>query len=401
MPQTSERGKMMPQSPIRKLVPLADKAKERGVKVYHLNIGQPDLNTPQVALEAIRNIDRKILEYSPSDGIKSLRVKLAEYYKRFKINVEPSDIIVTSGGSEAVNFAFMSCLDPGDEIIVPEPAYANYTAFAISAGAVIKPIVSSIEDGFALPSIDKFEEQITPRTKGILICNPNNPTGYLYTQNEMDRIRDLVKKYDLFLFSDEVYREFCYTGAPYISAFHLKGIEENVVLFDSVSKRYSECGLRIGALVCKNKAVKESVMKFCQARLSPPLIGQIAAEASVDTPPEYMLEMYNEFVERRKFLIDGLNRIPGVYSPIPMGAFYTVARLPIDDSDKFCKWLLEEFEYEGQTVMMAPASGFYTMNDVGRNEVRVAYVIKKEDLAKALFVLRKALEVYPGRTHTS
>lgn len=401
MPQTSERGKMMPQSPIRKLVPLADKAKERGVKVYHLNIGQPDLNTPKVALEAIRNIDRKILEYSPSDGIKSLRVKLAEYYKRFKINVEPSDIIVTSGGSEAVNFAFMSCLDPGDEIIVPEPAYANYTAFAISAGAVIKPIVSSIEDGFALPSIDKFEEQITPRTKGILICNPNNPTGYLYTQNEMDRIRDLVKKYDLFLFSDEVYREFCYTGAPYISAFHLKGIEENVVLFDSVSKRYSECGLRIGALVCKNKAVKESVMKFCQARLSPPLIGQIAAEASVDTPPEYMLEMYNEFVERRKFLIDGLNRIPGVYSPIPMGAFYTVARLPIDDSDKFCKWLLEEFEYEGQTVMMAPASGFYTMNDVGRNEVRVAYVIKKEDLAKALFVLRKALEVYPGRTHTS
>ena len=343
MPQTSERGKMMPQSPIRKLVPLADKAKERGVKVYHLNIGQPDLNTPQVALEAIRNIDRKVLEYSPSDGIKSLRVKLAEYYKRFKINVEPSDIIVTSGGSEAVNFAFMSCLDPGDEIIVPEPAYANYTAFAISAGAVIKPIVSSIEDGFALPSIDKFEEQITPRTKGILICNPNNPTGYLYTQNEMDRIRDLVKKYDLFLFSDEVYREFCYTGAPYISAFHLKGIEENVVLFDSVSKRYSECGLRIGALVCKNKAVKESVMKFCQARLSPPLIGQIAAEASVDTPPEYMLEMYNEFVERRKFLIDGLNRIPGVYSPIPMGAFYTVARLPIDDSDKFCKWLLEEF----------------------------------------------------------
>ena len=401
MPQTSERGKMMPQSPIRKLVPLADKAKERGVKVYHLNIGQPDLNTPQVALEAIRNIDRKVLEYSPSDGIKSLRIKLAEYYKRFKIEVEPSDIIVTSGGSEAVNFAFMSCLDPGDEIIVPEPAYANYTAFAISAGAVIKPIVSSIEDGFALPSIDKFEEQITPRTKGILICNPNNPTGYLYTQNEMDRIRDLVKKYDLFLFSDEVYREFCYTGAPYISAFHLKGIEENVVLFDSVSKRYSECGLRIGALVCKNKAVKESVMKFCQARLSPPLIGQIAAEASVDTPPEYMLEMYNEFVERRKSLIDGLNRIPGVYSPIPMGAFYTVARLPIDDSDKFCKWLLEEFEYEGQTVMMAPASGFYTMNDVGRNEVRVAYVIKKEDLAKALFVLRKALEVYPGRTHTS
>jgi aspartate aminotransferase len=292
----------------------------------------------------------------------------------------------------------MACLDPGDEIIVPEPAYANYTAFAISAGAVIKPIVSSIEDGFALPPIEKFEELITPKTKGILICNPNNPTGYLYTKEEMNKIRDLVKKYDLYLFSDEVYREFCYTGAPYISAFHLKGIEENVVLFDSVSKRYSECGIRVGALVCKNKEVKESVMKFCQARLSPPLVGQIAAEASIDTEEEYMLEMYNEYVERRKYLIDGLNRIPGVYSPIPMGAFYTVARLPIDDSDKFCAWLLSDFEYEGQTVMMAPASGFYTMNNVGRNEVRLAYVLKKEDLAKALFVLRKALEVYPGRT---
>lgn len=398
MPKTSLRGQQMPQSPIRKLVPLADQAKERGIKVYHLNIGQPDLKTPEVALRAIRNIDREILEYSPSNGYKSLRLKLAEYYKRFKIEVDENDIIVTTGGSEAVNFAFMACLDPGDEIIVPEPAYANYTAFAISAGAVIKPIVSSIEDGFALPPIEKFEELITPKTKGILICNPNNPTGYLYTKEEMNKIRDLVKKYDLYLFSDEVYREFCYTGAPYISAFHLKGIEENVVLFDSVSKRYSECGIRIGALLCKNKEVKESVMKFCQARLSPPLVGQIAAEASIDTEEEYMLEMYNEYVERRKYLIDGLNRIPGVYSPIPMGAFYTVARLPIDDSDKFCAWLLSDFEYEGQTVMMAPASGFYTMNNVGRNEVRLAYVLKKEDLAKALFVLRKALEVYPGRT---
>ncbi|MBQ1176961.1 MAG: pyridoxal phosphate-dependent aminotransferase [Paludibacteraceae bacterium] len=398
MPKTSLRGQQMPQSPIRKLVPLADQAKERGIKVYHLNIGQPDLKTPEVALRAIRNIDREILEYSPSNGYKSLRLKLAEYYKRFKIEVDENDIIVTTGGSEAVNFAFMACLDPGDEIIVPEPAYANYTAFAISAGAVIKPIVSSIEDGFALPPIEKFEELITPKTKGILICNPNNPTGYLYTKDEMNKIRDLVKKYDLYLFSDEVYREFCYTGAPYISAFHLKGIEENVVLFDSVSKRYSECGIRVGALVCKNKEVKESVMKFCQARLSPPLVGQIAAEASIDTEEEYMLEMYNEYVERRKYLIDGLNRIPGVYSPIPMGAFYTVARLPIDDSDKFCAWLLSDFEYEGQTVMMAPASGFYTMNNVGRNEVRLAYVLKKEDLAKALFVLRKALEVYPGRT---
>ena len=398
MPKTSLRGQQMPQSPIRKLVPLADQAKERGIKVYHLNIGQPDLKTPEVALRAIRNIDREILEYSPSNGYKSLRLKLAEYYKRFRIDVNENDIIVTTGGSEAVNFAFMACLDPGDEIIVPEPAYANYTAFAISAGAVIKPIVSSIEDGFALPPIEKFEELITPKTKGILICNPNNPTGYLYTKEEMNKIRDLVNKYDLYLFSDEVYREFCYTGAPYISAFHLKGIEENVVLFDSVSKRYSECGIRIGALVCKNKEVKESVMKFCQARLSPPLVGQIAAEASIDTEEEYMLEMYNEYVERRKYLIDGLNRIPGVYSPIPMGAFYTVARLPIDDSDKFCAWLLSDFEYEGQTVMMAPASGFYTMNNVGRNEVRLAYVLKKEDLAKALFVLRKALEVYPGRT---
>jgi len=387
----------MPLSPIRKLVPLADKAKARGIKVYHLNIGQPDLKTPQIALDAIRNIDRKILEYSPSDGIKSLRTKLAGYYHRFNIDVTEEDIIITTGGSEAVNFAFMSCLDPGDEIIVPEPAYANYTAFAIAAGAVIKPVFSSIEEGFALPPIQKFEELITPRTKGILICNPNNPTGYLYTRSEMNQIRDLVRKHDLYLFSDEVYREFCYTGAPYISAFHLDGIEENVVLVDSVSKRYSECGIRIGALVTKNKAVRQNVMKFCQARLSPPLLGQIAAEASIDTPQEYMLEMYNEYVERRKYLIDGLNRIPGVYSPIPMGAFYTVARLPVDDSDRFCSWLLSDFEYNGETIMMAPASGFYTTPDIGRDEVRIAYVLDKEDLKKALVVLQKALEVYPGR----
>ena len=388
----------MPESPIRKLVPLADKAKERGVKVYHLNIGQPDLKTPQIALDTLKKIDRKILEYSPSNGFKSLRLKLAEYYKKFNIDVDEKDIIITSGGSEAVNFAFMSCLDPGDEIIVPEPAYANYTAFAIGAGAIVKPIVSTIEEGFALPHIERFEEMITPKTKGILICNPNNPTGYLYNQQEMNKIRDLVKKYDLYLFSDEVYREFCYTGAPYISAFHLKGIEDNIILFDSVSKRYSECGIRVGALVTKNEAVRKAVMKFCQARLSPPLIGQIVAEASMDTPEEYMLEMYNEYVERRKYLIDGLNRIPGVYTPIPMGAFYTVARLPIDDCDKFCAWLLNEFEYEGQTVMMAPATGFYTEKDKGKNEVRVAYVLEKEELAKALNVLKKALEVYPGRT---
>ena len=398
MPQTSQRGQDMPASPIRKLVPLADKAKARGIKVYHLNIGQPDLKTPQVVLDAIRNIDRTVLEYSPSDGIKVLKTKLAAYYHSFNIDVTEDDIIVTTGGSEAVNFAFMSCLDPGDEIIVPEPAYANYTAFAIAAGAVVRPVVSTIEEGFALPPIEKFEELITPKTKGILICNPNNPTGYLYTRAEMNKIRDLVKKYDLYLFSDEVYREFCYTGAPYISAFHLDGIEENVVLIDSVSKRYSMTGIRIGAIVCKNKEVRKNVMKFCQARLSPPLLGQIAAEAAMSTPADYMLEMYNEYVERRKFLIDGLNRIPGVYSPIPMGAFYTVARLPIDDADKFCAWLLSDFEHEGQTVMMAPASGFYTIDGLGKDEVRIAYVLDKEDLKQAMLVLKKALEVYPGRT---
>jgi aspartate aminotransferase len=388
----------MPESPIRKLVPFANKAKARGVTVYHLNIGQPDIKTPQVGLDALRAIDREILEYSPSEGIRSFREKLVEYYHRFKIDVCVDDIIITTGGSEAVLFAFMACLDPGDEIIVPEPAYANYTAFAISAGAVIVPLLCTIETGFALPPVSEFEKLITPKTKAIMICNPNNPTGYLYTQQEMNQIRDLVKKYDLYLFSDEVYREFCYTGAPYISAFHLKGIEQNVVLVDSVSKRYSECGIRIGALITKNEQVRQDVMKFCQARLSPPLLGQIVAEASLDTPKEYMLDMYNEYVERRKFLIDALNKIPGCYTPIPMGAFYTVARLPIDDADRFCVWLLDEFQYEGQTVMIAPASGFYTTPDVGRDEVRLAYVINKEQLAKAMIVLQKALEVYPGRT---
>ena len=397
MPNISQRGVNMPASPIRKLVPLANKAKAKGTKVYHLNIGQPDLPTPEVAMEAMRRIDRKVLEYSPSEGIRSFREKLVKYYAKFNINVDVEDIIITTGGSEAVFFSFMACLDPGDEIIVPEPAYANYMAFAISCGAVIKTVPSTIDEGFALPSVERFEELITPRTKAILICNPNNPTGYLYTQKEMDQIRDIVKKYDLFLFSDEVYREFCYTGAPYISAFHLKGIENNVVLVDSVSKRYSECGIRIGALITKNQMVKENVIKWCQARLSPPLIGQIIAEASLDTPEDYMLDVYNDYVVRRKFLIDGLNRIPGCYSPIPMGAFYTVAKLPVDDADKFCAWCLDEFEYEGQTVMMAPASGFYTTPGLGKNEVRIAYVLKKEDLAKALVVLAKALEAYPGR----
>ncbi len=387
----------MPASPIRKLVPLSNAAKERGVTVYHLNIGQPDLPTPQIALDKLKEIDRKVLEYSPSEGLKSLRLKLEKYYHRFNINVDVDDIIVTTGGSEAVLFAFMACLDPGDEIIVPEPAYANYMAFAISAGAIIKTIPSSIDEGFALPPIEKFEELITEKTKGILICNPNNPTGYLYTQKEMNQLRDLVKKYDLFLFSDEVYREFCYTGAPYISAFHLKGIENQVVLIDSVSKRYSECGIRIGAIITKHEELKKNVMKFCQARLSPPLLGQLVAEASIDADSEYMLNTYNEYVERRKFLIDGINKIPGCYTPIPMGAFYTVAKLPIDDADKFCEWCLKDFEYEGQTVFMAPASGFYTTPGLGKNEVRLAYVLKKSDLAKALKVLAKALEAYPGR----
>ncbi len=396
MPTVSDRGRIMPDSPIRKLAPLAEQAKKRGVKVYHLNIGQPDLPTPKEALLAIQNIDRKILEYTPSEGILSFRQKLATYYHRFNIDVSSDDIIITSGGSEAVTFAFMSCLDPGDEIIVPEPAYANYEAFAIVAGAKIRSIAADIEEGFALPPVEEFEKLITPKTKGIMICNPNNPTGYLYTQQEMNKIRDLVKKYDLYLFSDEVYREFCYTGAPYISAFHLEGIEQNVVLIDSVSKRYSECGLRIGALITKNEAVKKNVMKFCQARLSPPLIGQIAAEASLDADPDYMLNNYNEYVNRRKFLIDGLNRINGVYSPIPMGAFYTVARLPVDDSDKFCEWLLRDFHFENQTIFLAPASGFYTGSDKGKDEVRIAYVLKKEDLAVSLRILQEALKVYPG-----
>jgi aspartate aminotransferase len=399
MPEVSKRGVRMPESPIRKLVPFADKAKAEGKIVFHLNIGQPDLPTPQVAIDAIKNITREILEYSPSEGIRSYREKLVSYYAKYKIDVTADDIIITAGGSEAVTYAFLACLDPGDEIIVPEPSYANYTAFAIVAGAIVKTIPSKIEEGFALPPVEKFEKLITSKTKGIMICNPNNPTGYLYTQSELNKIRDLVKKYDLYLFSDEVYREFCYTGAPYISAFHLEGIENNVILIDSVSKRYSECGLRIGALITKNQAVRHNVIKFCQARLSPPLIGQIAAEASLDAPDDYMLDIYNEYVERRKFLIDGLNRIDGVYSPIPMGAFYTVAKLPVDDSDKFCEWLLSDFTYENQTIFMAPASGFYTTPGLGKNEVRIAYVLNKEDLGKSLKILEEALKVYPGRTN--
>lgn len=397
MPHISERAIEMPQSPIRKLAPLATEAAARGTKIYHLNIGQPDLKTPEVGLDVLRHIDRRVLEYSPSQGFLSYREKLVKYYAHYDIELSVDDIIITTGGSEAVLFAFLSCLNPGDEIIVPEPAYANYMAFAISVGAKIRTISTTIEDGFALPAVDKFEELINEHTRAILICNPNNPTGYLYTRREMNQIRDLVKKYDLYLFSDEVYREFIYTGSPYISACHLEGVEQNVVLIDSVSKRYSECGIRVGALITKNAEVRNAVMKFCQARLSPPLLGQLVAEASIDTPKEYMREMYDEYVERRNCLIDGLNRIPGVYSPIPMGAFYTVARLPVDDAEKFCAWCLSDFDYEGETVMLAPAAGFYTTPGAGKDQVRIAYVLNKEDLARALVVLKRALEAYPGR----
>ena len=397
MPEISVRGLEMPQSPIRKLAPRANDAKKRGIKVYHLNIGQPDLPTPQCGLDALKNIDRSILEYSPSQGFQSYREKLIPYYKRFNINITPDDIIITTGGSEAVLFAFMACLNPGDEIIVPEPAYANYMAFAISAGAKIRTIATSIEEGFALPRVEQFEKLINEKTRDIMICNPNNPTGYLYTRREMNQIRDLVRKYDLYLFSDEVYREYIYTGSPYISVLNLEGLEDNAVLIDSVSKRYSECGIRVGALITRNPEIRQAVMKFCQARLSPPLLGQIVAEASLDAPEEYYRDVYDEYVERRKTLIDGLNRIPGVYSPIPMGAFYTVAKLPVDDSEKFCRWCLTDFNYEGETVMMAPASGFYTTPGAGQNQVRIAYVLKKEDLQRALVVLKKALEQYPGR----
>jgi aspartate aminotransferase len=386
----------MPQSPIRKLAPLATATENRGIKIYHLNIGQPDLKTPEEGLDILRHIGRDILEYSPSQGFLSYRRKLVDYYHRYNISLTPDDIIITTGGSEAVLFAFMSCLNPGDEIIVPEPAYANYMAFAISAGARIRTVSTTIEEGFSLPKVEKFEELINERTRAILICNPNNPTGYLYTRREMNQIRDLVKKHDLYLFSDEVYREFIYTGSPYISACHLEGIEQNVILIDSVSKRYSECGIRIGALITKNEEVRNAVMKFCQARLSPPLLGQLVAEASIDTSEDYLREMYDEYVERRNCLIDGLNKIPGVYSPIPMGAFYTMARLPIDDAERFCAWCLEEFSYENETIMMAPGAGFYTTPGAGHNEVRIAYVLNKHDLERALFILGRALEAYPG-----
>ena len=395
MPKISLRGVKMPASPIRKLASLANNAKVRGVKVYHLNIGQPDILTPQVGLDALKNINLKILEYCPSDGLQSFREKLVKYYGKFDIHVRADEIFIATGGSEAINFTFGACLDAGDELIVPEPTYANYIAFAQSFGIEIKPVMTRIEDGFALPPIEKFEEMITPKTKAILICNPNNPTGTLYTRQEMNRLRDIVKKHDLFLFSDEVYREFCYTDEPHISSFHLKGIEDNVVMMDSVSKRYSECGIRIGTIVTKNKEVHDAVLKWGQARLSPPLLGQIVAEASLDVSEEYIQSVHNEYISRRDFLVERLNRIPGCFTPTPQGAFYTVVRLPVDDADRFCAWCLSDFSYEGQTVMMAPGSGFYSASGLGRNEARIAYVLNKDDLNKALTVLEKALEAYP------
>ena len=397
MPKISERSVKMPASPIRKLAPFAAAAKKRGIKVYHLNIGQPDLPTPEEGLEALKHVDRKVLEYSPSQGYPSYVEKLVGYYNRYDIKLDVDDIIVTCGGSEAVQMAFMVCLNPGDEVIIPEPAYANYMGFACETGAVVRSITTHIEDGFALPPVEEFEKVINERTRAIMICNPNNPTGTLYSREELMRLRDLVKKYDLFLFADEVYREFIYSDAPYTSAMHLEGIENNVIMIDSVSKRYSECGIRIGAFITRNKEVRAAAMKLAQARLSPPLIGQIVAETSLDAPQAYHQGVYDEYIARRNCLVEGLNKIPGVFCPMPMGAFYTVSRLPVKDIDDFCRWCLEEFNYEGETVMMAPASGFYATPGLGKNEVRMAYVLKIEDLKRALVVLEKALEAYPGR----
>lgn len=395
--EISSRAQNMPQSPIRKLANYADAAKRNGIHIYTLNIGQPDIKTPACALKALHHYHQDILAYSPSQGTKSLRTKMVSYYAEYGIDLSPDEIIITAGGSEAIMFAYMACLDPGDEIIVTDPSYANYMAFAISCGAIVKSVKTHIEDGFKLPPVEEFEKQITPKTRAILICNPNNPTGYLYSKQEMLQLRDLVKKYNLYLLSDEVYREFIYTKRPYISACHLEGIEDNVILVDSVSKRYSECGIRIGALITKNKEVRQAVMKFCQARLSPPLIGQVIAEASLSTPKEYMEEVYDEYLARRNFLNDQLNQIPGVFAPTPMGAFYIMVQLPVDDTDKFCQWCLTDFQYEGQTIMMAPGSGFYTNPEEGKHQVRMAYILNKEDLAKAMVVLRKALETYNAR----
>lgn len=397
MPKISQKANEMPASPIRKLVPYADIAKQKGKIVYHLNIGQPDIETPEIALNAIKNMDRKVIEYSHSAGFESYRTKLAAYYQKTGIPVNTEDIIITTGGSEALIFGFMTTCDPGDEVIIPEPFYANYNGFATTAGLTVVPVTSSIESGFALPPVEEFEKKITPKTKAIVICNPGNPTGYLYSQAELEKLRDIVKKYDLFLFADEVYREFCYDGAIPFSVMNLEGIEENVIMIDSVSKRYSMCGARIGAMISKNKEVMAAALKFGQARLSPPTIDQIASEAALQTPQKYFDDVVSEYVTRRNIMVDGLNNIPGVFCPKPSGAFYCVAKFPVDDAEKFCQWLLEDFEYEGQTVMMAPANGFYATEGAGKQEARIAYVLNQDSLHKAVKCLEEALKVYPGR----
>jgi aspartate aminotransferase len=397
MPTISHRGQACPPSPIRKLVPYSDEAKQRGIKVYHLNIGQPDIETPANVLEKIRNTDLKVIEYSHSAGMLSYRKKLSEYYLRFGIEVTPEQMIVTTGGSEGILFALLTCLNPGDEIIIPEPFYANYNGFAIAAGIVVKPIASFIDNGFSLPPMSAFEEAITPRTRAIMVCNPNNPTGYLYSKEELGLLRDIVKKHDLFLFADEVYREFCYDGNQHYSVMNLEGIEQNVVLLDSISKRYSACGVRIGVMISKNKEIIGTAMKFAQARLSPPTFGQIAGEEAVNTPESYLVKVLEEYVKRRDLVVDSINRMHGCFCPNPGGAFYAVARLPIDDSDKFCQWLLEDFSHEGQTVMLAPATGFYSTPGRGKDEVRISYVLKLTDLKNAMKCMEEGLKVYPGR----
>lgn len=398
MPRLSEKGNRMPESPIRKLVPFATAAKAAGKTVFHLNIGQPDIETPEVALNAVKNLDRTVIEYSNSEGYASYRDGLAKYYRSVGIDVSSNDVMVTTGGSEALIFGFMTCLDPGDEIIIPEPFYANYNGFATMAGMTVKPITAKIDDGFALPPIEEFEKQITDKTKAILICNPGNPTGSLYSQESLEALAEIVKKHDLFLFADEVYREFCYDGAKPFSAMNLKGIERNVVMVDSVSKRYSMCGARVGALVSRNEELMSTALKFGQARLSPPTLGQIAGEAALDTPQAYFDNVISEYVQRRNTLVDGLNAIEGVTCPKPAGAFYAMAELPIDSGDKFCQWMLEKFDVDGETVMMAPGAGFYSSNGVGDKQVRIAYVLNETDLKKAVRIIEEGLKVYPGRT---
>lgn len=399
MPTISTKAHEMPASPIRKLVPFAEAAKKKGVKIYHLNIGQPDIETPSSFLDAVKKADIKVLEYSHSAGNESYRKKICNYYKEYNINIDHNDVIITCGGSEAIEIAMMTCFNAGDEIIIPEPFYANYNGFSKAADVTVKPIRSFIETGFALPPIEEFEKAITPKTKGIMICNPGNPTGYLYTKAELEALKEVVKKHDLFLLSDEVYREFCYDGKEYVSVMHLSGIEENVILLDSISKRYSACGARIGAMISKNKTVMAAAIKFAQARLSPPSYGQIGAEAALDTPKSYFEEVKKEYVSRRDYVIEALNKMSGVFCPKPSGAFYCIARLPIDNADKFCQWLLEDFNYNSQTVMLAPATGFYSTPGAGSNEVRIAYVLKKEDLQNAMACLQEALKHYPGKTN--